>query len=105
MPVLPDNLYEGGSVRRGSKGRKPLTLDQMLAMPLAPEYRVRFIPPEDSAKLVNLYHLARTALCREPMDRQTPYFRMLWASREYARGSNSVSETAAYKDLCGLLDR
>lgn len=87
------------------RGRKPLPLDQLLAMPLAPEYRVRFIPAEDTFKLVNLYHLARTALAGNPTSEQTPYFRMLWASKAYARGSNSVSEAGAYKDLCGLLDR
>lgn len=91
-------------MRRG-KGRKPLTLDQILSMPLAPEYQVRFIPAEDRFKLVNLYHLARTALAGKPTAEQTPYFRMLWASREYARGSNQASATGAYKDLCGLLDR
>lgn len=82
--------------------RKPLFLDQLLAMPLVPEYQVRFIPAEDRFKLVNLYHLARTALSGKASG---PYERMQWASKEYARGSNSASETGAYKDLCGLLDR
>lgn len=67
---------------------------------VAPTYRVRFIPQEDITKIVNLYHLARTALAGKEC---TPYTRKLWASREYARGSNSVSATGAYKDLCGIL--
>jgi hypothetical protein len=73
-----------------------------MRVPIAPAYRVRFIPPDDSAKLVKLYHLARTALVGKPCQ---PYDRMVWASREYARGSNAVSETGTYKDLCGLLGR
>ena len=74
-------------------------------MKVEPVYRTRFVPERDAAKLVNLYHLARTALCTEPLDRQTPYDRMLWASKEYAKQNPSCSELGAYKDLCGLLDR
>ena len=80
--------------------RRSKTVGELL--PIVPDYRVRFIPSCDAAKLVNLYHLARTALAGKEC---TPYSRMLWASAEYAKGSNSVSETGAYKDLCGLLNR
>ena len=74
-------------------------------MKVEPLYRARFVPARDEAKLVNLYHLARTALSDQPSNRQTPYDRMLWASKEYAKQNPSCSELGAYKDLCGLLDR
>jgi len=66
-------------------------------------YTVRFIPPESAFRLVNLYHLARTALSGQDSD--TPHGRMIWASKEYNKEFPAVSSTAAYKDLCGLLDR
>ena len=47
-------------------------------------------------ELVNLYHLARTALAGTGKD--TRYQRMLWASREYAKTS-TISEMGAYKAL------
>ena len=87
------------------RNRKNYTLDELLAMPVAPSYQVRFIPESDISKLVNLYHLARTALSGKPYAEQSPYYRMLWASDQYAKGNSTVSATAAYKDLCGLLDR
>jgi hypothetical protein len=68
-------------------------------------YQCRFILSRDAAQLVNLYHTARIALSDRPSNRQTPYDRMLWASKEYARSHPDVSECGAYKDLCGLLDR
>jgi hypothetical protein len=60
----------------------------------------RFINPEHSAELVNLYHLARTAL---PVDVQTPYDRKLWAAREFHKLHPEVTETGAYKALGDLL--
>lgn len=68
-------------------------------------YECRFIPKEHIGKIVRLYHLARTALSDQPLNRQTPYDRMIWASAEYHREHPEISKTAAYKDLCGLLDR
>lgn len=65
------------------------------------EYRVRFIAQKDIGELVNLYHLARTALVGKPC---APYDRMLWASASFAK-SHNISATATYKDLCGLLGR
>ena len=85
--------------------RKQHTLDEMLDMPTPPEYVCRFVPHEDRFALVNLYHLARTALSGKPYAEQSPYHRMLWASREYARTRPAVSANGAYKDLCGLLGR
>lgn len=63
-------------------------------------YKTRFIPQTDSGKLVNYYHLARTALSGKECTR---YMRMLWASSEYAKENPSVSASGAYKDLDCLL--
>ncbi len=70
-------------------------------MEVAPQYKVRFIAEADIGALVNLYHLARTALSGQD---DSPYQRMLWASSEFAK-AHDVSSTGAYKDLCGLLGR
>jgi hypothetical protein len=67
---------------------------------VAPAYAVRFIKPAQAAELVNLYHLARTALAGE---RAGKYERMLWASKWFSKEHPEVSRTAAYKDLEGLL--
>lgn len=92
-------------MKRKPKHRE-LTLDQMLALPdPLPEYVCRFIPHADRFKLVNLYHLARTALCTLPIAEQSPWHRMRWSSEQYAKEHPGVSQTAAYKDLCGILDR
>lgn len=101
MPLLSQHIRTDRGMRRrnASQGARKAPWDYP---PPAPQYAVRFIPAEHAAKLVNLYHLARTALVGKEC---TPYTRMIWASSEYARGSNSVSATGAYKDLCGLLDR
>lgn len=64
-------------------------------------YEVRFIRPDQSAELVNLYHLARVPLSGAGKD--TKYYRMLWASKEFHKAHPEISETAAYKDLDGLL--
>ncbi len=70
-----------------------------------PPYAVRFITPEQVGELVNLYHLARTALCTLPLQQQTPWHRMTWAADEFSRANPETTSTGAYKDLCGLLDR
>lgn len=66
---------------------------------VAPDYRCRFIPDtlEARAELVNLYHLARTAVG----DKR--YLRMMWAAGSYHNAHPETSVTAAYKDLEGLL--
>jgi hypothetical protein len=69
-------------------------------LPIEPPYKVRFIKASDAAELVNLYHLARTALAG---DRPTSYDRRLWASRWFAKQHPEVTPTGAYKDLDGLL--
>ena len=87
---------------RGKATQRPS--DTLVIKPprIEPGYTPRFVTVEQGHKLVSLYHLARTALSGKSC---TPYDRMVWASKEFARGSNSVSESAAYKDLCGLLGR
>ena len=64
-------------------------------------YAPRFIPrtPEASAELVNLYHLALTALYPE----RGRHARMRWASGQYHIAHPAVTALGAYKDLEGLL--
>ncbi len=52
------------------------------------------------AELVNLYHLARTALAGQG---DTRHARMIWASRAYAK-EHGTNETAAYKTLSRALE-
>ena len=66
----------------------------------APPYKVRFINAMDSGELINLYHLARTALAGERAGR---YERMLWAAKWFAKEHPTVTAMGAYKDLDGLL--
>lgn len=61
---------------------------------------LRFVKAEDYHELINLYHLARTALSGKEC---TKYTRMLWASAEFAKTHPYVSATGAYKDLSANL--
>jgi hypothetical protein len=61
---------------------------------------LRFVKTEDYNELVNLYHLARTALAGGD---DSKYQRMLWASREWAKKHTYTSATGAYKDLSANL--
>ena len=70
------------------------------AFVVEPEYRVRFVREADAAALVNLYHLARTALSGGDDGKHA---RKCWAAAEFAKAHDYVSSTGAYKDLCGLL--
>ncbi len=58
--------------------------------------KTRFIKESDMPELVNLYHLARTALSGQSCSK---YDRMIWASSEFHKLHPEVSATAAYKDL------
>jgi hypothetical protein len=49
------------------------------------------------AELMNLFHLAHTALAEGGPSR---YERKLWAIRKYNEAHPEVSTTAAYKELC-----
>ena len=66
-----------------------------------PKYKVRFIHSADAKELINLYHLARTALSGTGKER--PYHRRLWASSEFHKAHPEVSSCGVYKDLDGLL--
>jgi hypothetical protein len=73
-----------------------------LHLPVEPEYKLRFVTKAEGHWLVNAYHTARTALVGQSC---TPHDRMMWACRELAKKTPGLKESAAYKDLCGLLDR
>jgi hypothetical protein len=66
-------------------------------------YQCRFVPNTitSRAELVNLYHLARTALARATDNGRRA--RMAWAATSYASEHPEVTALAAYKDLEGLL--
>ena len=66
---------------------------------VSPGYQVRFIRPGQAGELMDLFHLARTALSGKDASN---YNRMLWASNEFHKAHPEVSATAAYKDLDGL---
>lgn len=57
---------------------------------------LRFVTHDQYVELVNLYHLARTALASKPHSR---YDRLIWASGEFSKAHPEISPTAAYKDL------
>jgi hypothetical protein len=60
---------------------------------------LRFVKEKDYPDLINLYHLARTALSDKPFGEQSKYHRMIWASKEWAKIHTYTSVTGAYKDL------
>ena len=64
------------------------------------EYRTRFIKQSDAAALINLCHLARTALAG---DRDGRLERMCWAAKWFSKEHPEVTFMGAYKDLDGLL--
>ncbi|MFI5260789.1 MAG: hypothetical protein ACHQU0_03275 [Candidatus Paceibacteria bacterium] len=74
--------------------------DEHARLRVEPPYEPRFINPMDAAELVNLYHLARTALAGERAGR---YERMCWAAKWFAKEHRYVTANGAYKDLDGLL--
>jgi hypothetical protein len=73
-----------------------------LHLPVEPEYRLRFVAQAEGTFLVNAYHTARIALSGQS---PTPHQRVLWACRELVKQTPGLKESAAYKDLCGLLGR
>lgn len=54
----------------------------------------------DEAELVNLYHLARTALSGTGDEGR--HARMVWAAKKF-HNSHAVSTATAYKALCRIL--
>lgn len=69
-------------------------------MSIEPPYRPRFVHPQDMPELINLYHLARTALAGGDDGRVA---RMSWASKWFAKEHAYVSAMGAYKDLSNTL--
>lgn len=67
------------------------------------DYRPRFVTEAQLVDLVNLYHLARTAL--NEGRGATPYERMVWAAGQFAKENEGITSTGAYKDLCASLGR
>jgi hypothetical protein len=67
-----------------------------------PLYQPRHINNDQLCELINLYHLARTALSGKDDSR---YQRMLWASREFHKLNPLIGEAAAYKDLSNSLSQ
>lgn len=63
--------------------------------------QLRFVRTCDYHELINLYHLARTALSGDAD--QSKHARMIWASKEWAKVHTYASATAAYKDLSDAL--
>lgn len=61
---------------------------------------LRFVKDEHYTELVNLYHLARTALAGGD---DSKYARMIWACKEWAKVHTYTSSTGAYKDLSANL--
>lgn len=61
---------------------------------------LRFLSDSQYVELINLYHLARTALSGKSCTR---YDRMIWATKEFNKIYPNISATAAYKDLSSNL--
>ena len=61
---------------------------------------LRFVKQADYPELVNLYHLARTALSGGD---DSKHARMIWATKEWAKTHTYTSATGAYKDLSSNL--
>lgn len=66
-------------------------------------YQCRFIKQDHSTELINLYHLARTALADKPVNERQKHGRMIWASEQLAK-KYGYKMTGVYKDLYYLLD-
>lgn len=65
--------------------------------PVAPLYKPRWLNQQQSYDIVDLYHLARTA------GKENRYERKLWTAQQFHLANPSISQSAAYKDLDGLL--
>lgn len=71
--------------------------------PVEPCYQPRWLNKDQAIEAVNLYHLARVPLSGTGKD--TPYERMLIASKWLSDKTPGLTSTAVYKDLCGILGR
>jgi hypothetical protein len=70
-----------------------ITSEEMFEVERIP---LRFVLDADYGELINLYHLARTALSGGSDSRHA---RMLWACKHFAAKHSYVTIIAAYKDL------
>lgn len=68
-----------------------------------PPASLRFVTRAQGTELVNLFHLARTALCGKGKGIPSRHEKMLWASGEFHKEHPEISSTAAFKDLEALL--
>lgn len=64
---------------------------------------LRWVSEAEGIELVNLWHLARTALVHKPLEERTSYHRMQWAAAEFHKLHPDISAGAAYKDLEAML--
>ena len=71
--------------------------------PLLARPALRWVSEAEGTELVNLWHLARTALVHKPLEERTSYHRMRWAAAEFHKMRPDISEGAAYKDLEAML--
>lgn len=72
-------------------------------MRVEPPYKTRWIPAADVADIVNLYHLARTALAGKPSAEQSRWHRITWACDQYAAAHPTIPRGGVWKDLTALL--
>ncbi len=73
------------------------------SLEFAADYKPRWIAAADVAELVNLYHLARTALAGKPHAEQSRHYRITWAAAEFAKKHPEIPPGGIYKDLTNLL--
>ena len=71
--------------------------------PLLARPALRWVSEAEGTELVNLWHLARTALVHKPLEERTSYHRMQWAAAEFHQLPPDISAGAAYKDLEAML--
>jgi hypothetical protein len=66
-----------------------------------PSYQMRFVPEADRNTLINLYHTAKTALAGGD---DSKHKRRIKAAEWYHKDHPEISQTAIYKDLCGITE-
>lgn len=78
-------------------------MNRQFPLQVQPPYQMRFAPEADRNKLINLFHTAKTALSGTKQG-NSRYERLKWAAAQYHKENPEVSETGAYKDLCGITE-
>lgn len=77
------------------------TTNPTFPLDIAPAYQCRWVNKDQESVLINYYHLARVPLSGTGHDDK--YHRMVQAAKWFHQQFPAVSESAAYKDLDGLL--